>query len=77
MTEERVGDGSPGGEVVVYDAPGGEVQLNVRFDQDTVWLTQRQTAEVFVTSSKNVRSCIFATCLCSTSWTSGQLLRIP
>ena len=44
MTEERVGGGSP----------GGEVQLNVRFDQDTVWLTQRQTAEVFVTSSKNV-----------------------
>ncbi len=54
MTEERVGHGSPGGQVVVYDAPDGEVQLNVRFDQGTVWLTQRQMAEVFATSSENV-----------------------
>ena len=51
----------PGGEVVVYEAPNGEVQLNVGFDQDTVWLTQRQMAE---------------TCSRRMSWTSGQLLRI-
>ena len=54
MTEERVGDGSPGGEIAVYEAPDGAVELNVRFDQETVWLTQRQMAEVFVTSSENV-----------------------
>ena len=45
---------APEGEVVVYDAPEGEVQLNVRFDQDTVWLTQRQMAEAFATSNENV-----------------------
>ncbi len=44
----------PGGEVVVYEAPNGDVRLDVRFDQDTVWLTQRQMAEIFVTSSENV-----------------------
>ncbi len=65
MSERRVEEGGadqvtdtpeprPGGEVVVYEAPDGEVSLNVRFDQDTVWLTQRQMAEVFVTSSENV-----------------------
>lgn len=54
MTEQRMSDVSPGDEVVVYDAPDGEARLNVRFDQDTVWLTQRQMAEVFATSSENV-----------------------
>ena len=64
MSERRAEEGAdqvtdtpesrPGGEVVVYEAPDGEVQLNVRFDRDTVWLTQRQMAEIFVTSSENV-----------------------
>ena len=47
MTEERVRDGSPGGEVVVYEAPDGEVQLSVRLNKETVWLTLRQMAELF------------------------------
>ena len=37
----------PGGEVVVYEAADGEVQADVRFDRETVWLTQQQRAEVF------------------------------
>ena len=38
---------SPGGEVVVYEAPDGEVHVDVRLDWDTVWLTQQQMAELF------------------------------
>ncbi|MYH56104.1 MAG: Fic/DOC family protein [Acidimicrobiia bacterium] len=38
---------SPGGEVVVYEAPDGKAQLEVRLDRETVWLTQRQMAELF------------------------------
>ena len=38
---------APGGEVVVYEAPGGEVRVDVRLDQDTVWLSQEQMAELF------------------------------
>ena len=38
---------SPGGEVVVYEAPDGEVRVDVRFDRETVWLTQHQMAELF------------------------------
>ena len=34
-------------EVVLYEAPGGEVQLDVRLDRDTVWLTQAQMADLF------------------------------
>lgn len=34
-------------EVVLYEAPGGEVRLDVRLDRDTVWLTQAQMADLF------------------------------
>lgn len=45
---------SPGGEVVVYETPDGEVRVDVRLDQQTVWLTRAQMAEVFNTSTDNV-----------------------
>ena len=46
---------SPGGQVVVvYDTPDGAVHVNVRLDQENVWLTQRQMAAVFQTSIDNV-----------------------
>ena len=45
---------SPGGEVVVYGAPGGALRVDVRLDRDTVWLTQRQMADVFDTTPQNV-----------------------
>lgn len=36
-----------GGEVVLYEAPDGQIRLDVRLDHDTVWLTQAQMAELF------------------------------
>ncbi len=39
--------GSPGGEVVVYEAPGGEVRVDVRLERETVWLSLGQIAELF------------------------------
>jgi prophage maintenance system killer protein len=45
---------SPGGEVVVYEAPDGGVRVEVKLDHDTVWLTQRQMAELFETTPENV-----------------------
>lgn len=36
-----------GGEVVVYEAPDGQIRVDVRLEQDTVWLTQAQMAELF------------------------------
>jgi len=44
----------PGGEVVVYEAPNGEVSLDVRLEQETVWLTRRPMADVFRTSLDNI-----------------------
>jgi len=38
---------APGGEVVLYEAPAGEVRVDVRLDHETVWLTQEQMGQLF------------------------------
>lgn len=43
-----------GGEISVYEAADGEVRVDVRFERETVWLTQRQMAEVFDTTPENI-----------------------
>ncbi len=49
MTEER-GAGAAGGEIVVYEGPDGGPRVEVVVGDDTVWLTQRQMADLFDTS---------------------------
>jgi len=43
----RSSDQIPGGEVIVYEAPDGEVRVDVRLERESVWLTQAQMAELF------------------------------
>jgi prophage maintenance system killer protein/predicted XRE-type DNA-binding protein len=51
---------SPGTAVVtasdnaVYMAPSGELQLDVRVDSETVWLTQAQIADLFGVTRQNI-----------------------
>ena len=45
---------SPGGEIVVYETPDGEVRVEARLEQETVWLSQRDMATVFDTTPENV-----------------------
>jgi len=35
--------------IVLYKSPGGRVDLKVNFDGETVWLSQKQMAELFDT----------------------------
>jgi hypothetical protein len=44
VREEHI---TPGGEVVLYEAPDGRVRLDVRVERDTVWLSLSQMAELF------------------------------
>ena len=37
----------PGGEVALFEAPDGQIRLDVRLERDTVWLSQNQMAELF------------------------------
>ncbi len=41
------------GEIILYQ-PDSEVKLEVRLEEETVWLTQAQMAELFQTSKQNV-----------------------
>lgn len=38
---------TPSDETVIFEAPNGDVRLDVRLEADTVWLTQAQMADHF------------------------------
>ena len=38
---------TPGGEVILYETPDGQVRVDVRLDHDTVWLTHEQMGKLF------------------------------
>jgi len=40
--------------IQIYQNQGGETRVDVRFEKETVWLTQRQMGEVFDTTPENV-----------------------
>lgn len=42
------------GEVLVYQTDNGHVKLNVRLEDETVWLTQPLMAELFQTTQQNI-----------------------
>ncbi|WP_446831657.1 RhuM family protein [Candidatus Foliamicus sp.] len=44
----------PGGEILVYESADGEVRVDVRLEQETVWLSQRDMGTVFRTTPENV-----------------------
>lgn len=58
LARARGGDGKmslmPQSQIALYQSADGQIQLNVSLDEDTVWLTQRQMAALFDTSTDNV-----------------------
>ncbi len=44
----------PGGEFLLYRTEDGEVRIEVRLQDETLWLTQRQMAELFGTTPQNI-----------------------
>jgi len=41
-------------QIIIYQNESGEVKLDVRFDSDTVWLTQKMMSELFDCSTDNI-----------------------
>lgn len=41
-------------EMIIYQTEDGQTKINVRMENDTVWLTQAQMAELFQTSKQNI-----------------------
>ena len=51
---ERQDISSEQGEVVIYQTDDGDTKIDVRFVDETVWLTQQQMAELFQSSRTNI-----------------------
>lgn len=41
-------------QIIIYQTPDGETSIDVTLDQDTVWLSHNQMAELFQSSKQNV-----------------------
>ena len=44
----------PDNEIVLYTAPGGDVNIDVLFENDNLWLPQRRMAELFGCTADNI-----------------------
>jgi len=44
----------PGGQFLVYQTADGKLKIDVRFEGETVWLTQQHMAELFQTTKQNI-----------------------
>ncbi len=42
------------GEIIIYQTEDGKTKIDVRFENDTVWLTQQQMAKLFQSSRSNI-----------------------
>ena len=45
---------APIGQFLVYQTEDGKLKIDVRFQEETVWLTQQQMAELFQTTKQNL-----------------------
>lgn len=41
-------------QIIIYKNPDGQTKIDVRFDGDTVWLTQNAVAQLFQTTKNNI-----------------------
>ena len=41
-------------QIVIYKSESGETKIDVRFDGDTVWLTQNALADLLQTTKQNI-----------------------
>ena len=42
------------GEIILFQSPKGNMKIDVRLQDETVWLSQRQIAELFQTTPQNI-----------------------
>lgn len=41
-------------QIIIYQTPEGETAIDVKLDDETVWLTQNQIVELFQSSKANI-----------------------
>lgn len=54
MSKPKPSSPAPGGQFLVYQTENGKLKIDVRFEGETVWLTQQHMAELFQTTQQNI-----------------------
>jgi hypothetical protein len=54
MTDKSKPSAPPCGQFLVYQTEDGKLKIDVRFEGETVWLTQAHMAELFQTTKQNL-----------------------
>ncbi len=55
-------DQHPTSQLLIYQTPGGQTRLEVRLDDETVWLPQKVMAELFQTTQQNMSQHVAGIC---------------
>ena len=54
MEDKRDNSNVVGSEIIIYQTDDGHTKIDVKFEDETVWLTQAQLCELYQTSKSNV-----------------------
>ena len=54
MTKKHPDSAAPAGQMLIYQTEDGRFKVEARLDNETLWLTQQQMAELFQTSQQNI-----------------------
>ena len=54
MEDQRDNPNIIGSEIIIYQTEDGYTKIDVKFEDETVWLTQAQLCELYQTSKSNI-----------------------
>ena len=54
MEDKKGGSDIVGNEILIYQTEDGHTKIDVKFEDETVWLTQAQLCELYQTSKSNI-----------------------
>ncbi len=54
MKTQDISNNLGNGDILIYQSEDGRTHIDVRMEQETVWLTQQQLCELYQTSKSNV-----------------------
>ncbi|MHB1399812.1 MAG: virulence RhuM family protein [Trichloromonadaceae bacterium] len=54
MTDQNPNSTIPAGQMLIYQTEDGRLKVEARLENETLWLTQQQMAELFQTSQQNI-----------------------
>jgi hypothetical protein len=54
LNKLRVSEDNPQGEILIYRNDDGSVKLDVKLENETLWMTQQMMSEIFQTTVPNI-----------------------